>query len=716
MSTITYRPFLTQVIQKLFAYHSNKWDAFVVVLPNQLSIDYFHQLLIEMAGASCRLPTCVTLHHFMLMNSQMEPADPLWLVRELHGLVNEICHKEMPFEQFYAWGKTLLADFNCVDKYLVNGSELFVALMQQKQLMVPITASHAVGKYVLKSAQEKDIHLSLFQDKKNLFLWKKLPLIYQSFRERLVQQGKGYEGLCDRIALDRFCYGSILGEQHVIFAGFNQLTPVQEQFMVRYQSIAPVSFFWDVDVHYVENENNLAGYYLRQNRKKSHFQKSFPVIQDSYFNDIHKKVVITEMHTMMEQIQSIVDLLQSNAQKDAQFVFAQAAIVVSGTDCLVPLLDRLASLSIPFHGRFAYPLCATVIYSLVEKLIDLWAKCRSMEMQQDLYSGLASSFILLRPLVGAGMQASIDLGLAWLAKCMVNLSELKYQLGPFYVWLNIENKDLLNYLYDIFCFMDQHFVHNQSLQLAINRAALNYILQYIDIVRTIHFTAQADIGTFVLNVFKTTTIPIYQNNPFQGVYIIDVLESQNLDFEYLFFLNMSDDRFPQLRHIDSCLTYNVRNDFGLPLMKEIECNIAYGFYRLLQRAQSIHCSYTKQSQGGVVSEMSRLLLQLSFDSQLQIVHQSLPVILPVCTIPVISIEKDHAVMQLLDQFLIDGEQKVDRSFTPSALITYLSCPLQFYFAYLVRLKADVPQDGAESMQLGILFHQVYGKIVSTFGR
>ena len=169
-------------------------------------------------------------------------------------------------------------------------------------------------------------------------------------------------------------------------------------------------------------------------------------------------------------------------------------------------------------------------------------------------------------------------------------------------------------------------------------------------------------------------------------------------------------------HHDSFVPYDLRYNFGLPFLDKVaENNTAYGFYRLLQRAQNIYCYYVQKNSLATSSEMNRLLMQLTFDSTLKVIQSDHAMHLPTRSIPVISIQKDDGVMQLLNRFLVKESSAAASSLTPSALIAYLSCPLQFYFIYLLQLKQRVwPKDGAEAVQLGTLFHRVMARCYQPF--
>ncbi|MGI2256980.1 PD-(D/E)XK nuclease family protein [Candidatus Cardinium hertigii] len=691
MRTLTHQPFLAQVIHHL--HRSNRKQQSLLIFPTQLSIDYFQSLFNKKREQ--KSVTCLTLHQLIMMHSSIKPLPILSLLSRLYRLAEQVLNRQESFEQFYGWGLTLLQDFNGIDTHLLNDSALWASFIQQKKN----TIDTFVDQNLLGSLQ-KARTLSLFQQKGELFVGQQFPLLYQSFRESLIEKQEGYEGLCYRMAqpLPKL----IATYQELIFIGFNLLTAVEEQFIQQCKAIASTTFFWDVDAHYLEHPNNIAGHYLRQHRAKKWFQKSFPTA--TYLNDPGKKVWLIEASSMVAQVQAVVTALQKKTNKGLpKFPASQTAIVVSGSDLLIPLLDQLSKLSIPLHCKLAYPFSATLIYTLLEQLVKLWEA--TMEGTQ-LESYIANLLTLCYPFVKDMTQSGLAIGHPF-------SNDPSYQSEASDLWLNKAHKDLLSYLKAGLAYIDHYFIETDALFLALNKTALTHLLKYID-----GLAAEMDSCSvaFLLNRLKESKICFHQNHPITGLYIVEVAGSYNLDFEHIFFLNMNEGSFPKPMHYDSFIPYDLRYTFGLSFLDKVaENSTAYGFYRLLQRAQNIYCHYVQKNSLDTSSEMSRLLMQLIFDSKLKIIQSDHSIHSRTRSIPVISIQKDDGVMQLLNKFMVKESSAAASSLTPSALIAYLSCPLQFYFIYLLQLKQRVwPKDGREAVQLGTLFHRVMERCYQPF--
>ena len=94
-----------------------------------------------------------------------------------------------------------------------------------------------------------------------------------------------------------------------------------------------------------------------------------------------------------------------------------------------------------------------------------------------------------------------------------------------------------------------------------------------------------------------------------------ILETRNVDFENVILLSMNDDNFPG-NHVaqSSFIPYNLRAAYELPTPEHHEGVYAYYFYRLIQRAKSVHMLYCSHADDKSTGEPSRYIYQLDYES------------------------------------------------------------------------------------------------------
>ena len=113
---------------------------------------------------------------------------------------------------------------------------------------------------------------------------------------------------------------------------------------------------------------------------------------------------------------------------------------------------------------------------------------------------------------------------------------------------------------------------------------------------------------------QTLRIPTRANRS-KGVQVMGILETRNLDFENVVLLSMNDDNFPGNHMAQaSFVPYNLRAAYELPTPEHHEGVYAYYFYRLIQRAKSVHMLYCSHADDKSTGEPSRYIYQLDYEA------------------------------------------------------------------------------------------------------
>lgn len=86
----------------------------------------------------------------------------------------------------------------------------------------------------------------------------------------------------------------------------------------------------------------------------------------------------------------------------------------------------------------------------------------------------------------------------------------------------------------------------------------------------------------------------FKGEPLEGLQIMGMLESRNLDFENLIIASVNEGILPSGKNNNSFIPYEVKKAVELPTYKEKDAIYAYHFYRLLQRAKNIHLLYNTE--------------------------------------------------------------------------------------------------------------------------
>jgi hypothetical protein len=200
---------------------------------------------------------------------------------------------------------------------------------------------------------------------------------------------------------------------------------------------------------------------------------------------------------------------------------------------------------------------------------------------------------------------------------------------------------------------------------------------------------------------RSIKIP-FSGEPVEGLQVMGVLETRNLDFKYVFMLNANEDIFPAPQRNGSFVPYHIRKAFDLPTFEVQDAIYAYLFYRLFQRAERLDFYYNMYADFGMSGEISRFIHQIEQESGIHVLHQKLSNTIGVRDPREISVQKTPEMIEaMLALYSTDGISKL----SASALNNYFACKLQFYFKYVLRkFSEDKLTDELDARQFGLVLH------------
>ena len=117
----------------------------------------------------------------------------------------------------------------------------------------------------------------------------------------------------------------------------------------------------------------------------------------------------------------------------------------------------------------------------------------------------------------------------------------------------------------------------------------------------------------VAQVVQSTTIP-FHGEPAEGIQVMGVLETRNLDFDHVLLLSCNEGNMPRGVNDTSFIPYAIRKAFGLTTVDYKVAIYEHYFHRLLQRAHDVTIVYNNATVDAQKGEMSRFMLQLMVDS------------------------------------------------------------------------------------------------------
>ena len=240
--------FIEEVASRLYDKYGDDVSSLTVVLPSKRARLFFAEALANIAVRPIWEPNYTSIDDVMCQLSALRKADKLRLVAELYKVYSR--YHEESFDEFYHWGEVLLADFDMVDKYLVDASQLFSNISDLKELEADMSYLSAeqielINRFwrTLTGETSKVIDEASAKGR-FLKVWRSLGAIYEEYRSRLQQLGIGYAGMIYREAAERLEQGKaeLSGNERYIFVGFNALSKCEKALLGYLQRAARSEF------------------------------------------------------------------------------------------------------------------------------------------------------------------------------------------------------------------------------------------------------------------------------------------------------------------------------------------------------------------------------------------------------------------------------------------------------------------------------------------
>ena len=203
-------------------------------------------------------------------------------------------------------------------------------------------------------------------------------------------------------------------------------------------------------------------------------------------------------------------------------------------------------------------------------------------------------------------------------------------------------------------------------------------------------------------LIQATSIP-FHGEPAEGIQIMGVLETRNLDFDHVLLLSCNEGNMPKGVNDTSFIPYAIRKAYGLTTVDHKVAVYEHYFHRLLQRAKDVTIVYNNSTNDGQTGEMSRFMLQLMASGKQPISYYTLKAgQQPILRTPE-PIAKTPAVMAILKERF----SKAQGGISPTALATYLRCQLRFYYRYVSNLiePDDTDEELIDNRVFGNIFHK-----------
>lgn len=679
--------FLQEVAADLYDRYGEEVSSLHLLFPSRRARVFFTDALSRIAARPLWQPHWTTVDELMSEASGLRTGDRLRLIAELYKVYSRF-HAES-FDKFYFWGELLLTDFDTIDKYRVDADMLFRNLSDIKEMESDISyLTPEQLKIVAFWANFRDEEALSEEKRRFLAVWRTLGPVYRQFRERLRELGMAYTGMIHRTAAERLRSGDFAFDdgRRFVAVGFNALSECEKTLFKHLASVAGAEFFWDYDDYYKDRPEQEAGMFVRENIAL--FPSRGRTTHDHFRSP--KRVGVVSAVSNVVQCKHVAKILLDLAAEQGP-LGKETAVVLTDEELLTPLLHALPAELGKINVTMGYPLKRSLVYSFVERLVELQNHARERQGAALFYHADVLGLLAHPYMSGEGGAAHARIQEEIVRSRRIMVEEESLQVSPLSCCLfrRVRGwRPLSDYLIEAIarvhrCSFDGEESRRRTEFLAVVAEELTKLRSALE---ECGMELSESIYTSLLRRHLQTLRVPYEGEPLEGIQVMGILETRSLDFRNVLLLSMNEDNFPgSVVTGNSFVPYNLRAAYSLPTPEHHEGVYAYYFYRLLQRAERVSLLYCAHADEKTTGEPSRYIRQLAYESPFELSYREVGIDVNRAEPEPIEVAKTGAVAEKLARF-VAAENPAPLS--PTAFFRYVACPLRFYFHSLARLKPD----------------------------
>lgn len=663
--------FLERLAKALLREHGGELERIAVVLPGRRAGIHLQKYLAANAGSALWSPELFDPSSFMARIAGMRQGSTqelLFMLYEAHRLAEG--QQAEPLSQVLQWAPVTLGDMGQVDAHLLDLDRFYRDLRSYEE----IEAWSLRSSVALSAAQQRAVHQ-----------WDRTRRLHLQLNALFEERGIGHAGLVSRNAASTVIDPAWRAPWDMVwFAGLNALEPAALVVVERLVERGLGKLAWDADRYYLEDKDHEAGRFIR--RAIGTLSEGVLPIPHSI---VHSKRTIesVEVPNKIAQVQFAADQLRALSPEER----AGTAVVLAEEDLLLPLLGALPADLGPMNVTMGVALSSLPVHGLVEAFLELHANANAQgPLRADLERVLlhpmmhctASAIELLASWRGTGMgRVPWAMASGALSQRPEDEPTIVAAFTPAHDTASVHAR--IRHLISIASDRcgDDPLAREQLFQLTQVEFALENALVRLG-------TDAADLRSYRIireRALREVKLPLF-GEPLAGLQIVGLLETRAIDHQRVIILGATEEGLTS-RVQQSWIPFDIRRHHKLPLREDTEAIASYHMHRLLHGSNSLCLVHHKGDDG--TGEPSRLLAQWKHElvprSDTRMAQRSVQVALAQKQFPSISVQKSPLILDRIATMAAKG-------FSPSALGTWLRCPLDFYFTYLLDIRAQRGED------------------------
>ena len=670
-----------------------------IVLPSRRAGIYFKKILSNQLDQTFFLPNIITINEFIIQISDCEVINGFEAELELYSCYKKINENPESLDLFLNLAPIIINDFNLIDKYLLKADQLLFDLKS------------------IKDIENWSFNNPELTENQNSFanFWTQLGELYHLFHQHLNKLNYTTEGHAYRIAANKIKVKAEKFTAPIYLVGLNALSKSEESIINYLLEKQIASIYFDGDQYYTKNPDQEAG----------HFYRKFPFFKDqsipNNFLSTDKKINIYEAKTDLDQIHIASTILQKE-----NLNLSYTALYLIDENLLTPLIHNIPKNVNELNITMGFTIKNTYSFALIKLILNsLDNKNENIYWKGDHINYGFLQEILSLPIFNKIIPKTLSNTTYWkkiikknrkfiaLNSFTTEFKETK-DVVSFYKLKSIKNPlEFLKQLIEFFTLLKvkiNNKIEINTLELSIEsiKKIENYISNYSDK----KFINKSIIIRALLKQISMIKIPFY-GEPLKGLQVMGFLESRVLDYKNVILLSCNESCLPGSEFDNSLFPYDVKKHYKIPGVFEKDAIFSYYFYRSIQRAENIYLIYSTNEKSKIgSSEPSRYIHQL--EKEIKHNHKT------------IQLEKKHFKFSenQQSQSIISNDKKTiaeihnffQTGISPSSINCYLSCPKDFYFKYLLKIREEpIIEETIENNTWGTIIHNTLQELFKELG-
>jgi hypothetical protein len=483
----------------------------------------------------------------------------------------------------------------------------------------------------------------------------------------------------------------------------------EEKIITQFTQHKKAEVLWDADEFYLNNPEQESGLFLRKHLKNWP-AKHYNWVTTAFTGE-QKKINVIGVAQQIGQTKVAGQLLRALGDQND---LSETALVLADENLLQPMLQSLPPSLAGVNITMGHPLKNTKVTNLFSACIGLFSNRSDGGFYYiDLLSVVHQTHFQL--LFTSNEQEHLRSWAKTIKKNnLVHISAahipdvLKENSAIQALFAVASPSDLLNYLLHLSTQLKQQLGKPQEVNPLIEQ---EYLLSYyqlfnrlIDLNRHYNYIDSFKTLKSLLTALLSSEKIDFTGEPLTGLQVMGMLETRNLHFKHLIVLSVNEGTLPMGKSQHTFVPYDVKLKFGMPAYREKDAMFAYHFYRLIQKAEHIHLLYNTETDEFGSGEKSRFITQMKYElaplPNIDWTEKLVEMRIPPATANKVHIAKTPQLITAL-------KASLERGLSPTGLSTFLNCPLDYYYRYVLGLKdQEEVEETIEAGSMGSVIHEV----------